>query len=312
MRAALLQRLQDFIFENYGQSCRVYAFGSFAAGLYLPNADMDLVVLSERFQQDGYKAFGQTKNHMYKLGNLLERSGIARRGSIEVIAGAKVPIIKFIDVDTHLHVDLSFENDSGIIANDTFMRWKAQFPAMPALVTVIKQFLMMRGLNNNALGGLGGFSVTCLVVCLLQLLPTVQLGEVAPEQHLGEMLLEFLDFYGNQFDLARTAIRMDPPGLVEKSRVSITGVNGPNRASRLCIIDPNRADNDISGGAKEVMLVFQRFAEAREDILDALRDPSAPCILPLRGNYNDFLWHRHQLRQLFERTNGPLDRDHEQ
>lgn len=87
---------------------------------------------------------------------------------------------------------------------------------MPILVTIIKQFLLMRGLNEVMTGGLGGFSVTCLVVSLLQNMPQVQSGELVPEQHLGEILIEFLDFYGNRLDTARVGLMMHPPGYFEK------------------------------------------------------------------------------------------------
>ena len=156
---------------------------------------------------------------MYRFAKHLESSGLAR-STCEVIAHAKVPIVKFVDRLTGIRVDVSFDNDTGVVANDTFAGWKRQFPAMPVLVTVIKQFLMMRGLNEVQHGGLGGFSVTCLVTSLLQNMPRVQSGELIPEQHLGEMLLELLDFYGNRMDIVRTGILMKPPGYFEKVSVS--------------------------------------------------------------------------------------------
>ena len=215
MRADLLTRLQAAMLA-FDATYTVQSFGSFAAGLYLPNADMDLVVVSQYFLETGIPRVAQSRNQMSKLARHLERSKIAQANSIEIIAGAKVPLIKFLDKTTSLRVDLSFENLSGVIANKTFHEWKAQFPAMPVIVTVIKQYLLMRGMNEVVSGGLGGFTVTCLVTSLLQNMPRVQTGELVPEQNLGEILLEFLDLYGNQFDIRRVVIRMDPPGYLEK------------------------------------------------------------------------------------------------
>ena len=158
---------------------------------------------------------------MHSFAYHLESIGLAKSGSIQVIFHAKVPIIKFIDQMTDIQVDVSFENETGLIANETFNTWKQQFPAMPILTTFMKQFLKMRGLDEVMNGGLGGFSITCLVTSLLQNLPRVQSGEVAPEQNLGEILLEFLDLYGNQFDLTRTGISMNPPGYYDKVRVRL-------------------------------------------------------------------------------------------
>ena len=217
MRSDLLQRLQNFI-SSWKPGCKVYCFGSFAAGLYLPSADMDVVVVSNQFARGGMPTVCQAQGQMFSLSSHLERTGMAHFGSVEVIARAKVPLVKFVDKLTDLRVDMSFENMTGIVANDTFQLWKAQFPAMPIIVTIIKQFLMMRGLNEVVNGGIGGFTVTCLVTSLLQNMPRLQMKEFLPENNLGEMLLEFLDYYGNQFDYARTVIRMNPPGLLTKVR----------------------------------------------------------------------------------------------
>jgi hypothetical protein len=35
-----------------------------------------------------------------------------------------------------VRVDLSFDNNSGLIANETFQTWKEQFPIMPAILLV--------------------------------------------------------------------------------------------------------------------------------------------------------------------------------
>ena len=184
---------------------------------------MDVVVISDSFQSSRQKIVCQSKKHLYRFGDFVKSSGIAQQGSVEVIATAKVPLVKFIDRVTAIKVDVSFENDTGVIANDTFALWKKQFPAMPLLVTIIKQFLMMRGMNEVQHGGLGGFSVTCLVTSLLQNMPRVQSGELIPEQNLGEILIEFLDFYGNQLDTTRTGITMDPPGYFDKVRCITLG-----------------------------------------------------------------------------------------
>ena len=217
-----MDRLQTVV-SSHIHNCNVHSFGSFAAGLYLPNADMDVVVISDSFQSSRQKIVCQSKKQLYRFGDFMKSSGIAQQGSVEVIATAKVPLVKFIDRVTAIKVDVSFENDTGVIANDTFALWKKQFPAMPLLVTIIKQFLMMRGMNEVQHGGLGGFSVTCLVTSLLQNMPRVQSGELIPEQNLGEILIEFLDFYGNQLDTTRTGITMDPPGYFDKVRYITLG-----------------------------------------------------------------------------------------
>jgi non-canonical poly(A) RNA polymerase PAPD5/7 len=194
----------------------IHTFGSFPARLYLPTADMDLVCISDEFMRSGRFQLGRNNTFYHKFGNYIRAEGLAIDGSIEIIPKAKVPLVKYIDKLTGLKVDISFENTTGLAANQTFQDWKAQFPAMPVLVTLIKHLLAMRGLNEPVNGGIGGFSVTCLVVSLLQLMPQVQSRTMIPEHHLGEVLMEFFDLYGNQFNHTVNAISLNPPGYVSK------------------------------------------------------------------------------------------------
>lgn len=219
MRRALIDDLQSAVAKEWSD-VKIKPFGSYPAGLYLPTADMDLVFVSQDYLNGGYGRYTQ-KRTLWDFRTFLNKNHIAAPESIEVISKAKVPLVKYIDRLTGLKVDVSFENDTGIVALKTFDEWKRQFPAMPILVTVIKQFLCMRGLNEPVNGGIGGFSVTCLVVSLLQHLPQVQSGNMVPEHHLGEILMEFFNTYGNLFDVATTAIQTNPPRWLSKVRSPI-------------------------------------------------------------------------------------------
>ncbi|KAL9034864.1 MAG: hypothetical protein Q9180_005173 [Flavoplaca navasiana] len=312
IREDLLQRLQTVVGKQL-PDCSVHCFGSFAAAMYLPNADMDLVVISETFRTSGRRVAAQSGNQMRNFAGYLQEIGLAKAGSVEVIPSAKVPLVKFVDQMTGIRVDISFENETGLVANDTFSMWKQQFPAMPILTTIIKQFLMMRGLNEVVNGGLGGFSVTCLVTSLFQNLPRVQSGEVIPEQHLGEMLLEFLDLYGNQFDLDRTGISMKPPGYYDKQAVVRNNLrkgvyHGNKQLPKLAILDPNKADNDISGGSKNVGRIFDLFSQAYTETMGAMKSNDFSLLgWALGGNYANFTTQRERLRGLYEARWGSVE-----
>ncbi|PGH05675.1 DNA polymerase sigma subunit [Blastomyces parvus] len=253
IRNDLIARLQrHFERRHYGSQLR--AFGSFASGLYLPTADMDLVLLSRQFIRQDRKVLCQRPREIYSFAAYLKDLDIAVPGSVETIAHARVPIIKFVDRLTGLKVDLSFDNSTGIAANETFQVWKSQFPAMPIIVSVIKQFLLLRGLNEVPTGGLGGFSIICLVTSLLQHLPYS-----GAEPNLGGVLMDFFDFYGNKFDSRTVGIQFDPPGYFDKK---LLGVYQANKQQRLAILDPNNHNNDISGGTKEIPIIFAAFADA--------------------------------------------------
>lgn len=222
VRDKVVDDLSSKTWRLFSKDAEIHPFGSFPAGLYLPTADMDLVCVSSRFL-DGRAPIFHTKNQLFNFQKFVRGEKLALDNKIEVIHGAKVPLVKYIDAVTGLKIDISFENETGLIANKTFQDWKVQFPAMPIIVSVIKHLLAMRGLNEPVNGGIGGFSVICLVVSLLQNMPQVQSGNMIPEHHLGEILMEFFDLYGNHFNIETTAISLNPPGYVSKvSTVSQT------------------------------------------------------------------------------------------
>lgn len=308
------------------------------SGLYLPTADMDLVVCSASYMRGGPPTYLGAKSWLYKFSKFLSMQHVADTGSIEVIAHARIPLVKFVDKLTGLKVDISFENLGGVGAVDTFVAWKKQYPAMPILVTVIKHFLLMRGLNEPVNGGIGGFSVICLVVSMLQLMPHVQSRSIIPEHNLGEMLLEFFELYGRQFHYETNAISLTRPiGYIKKvsnneaiqSRPLLL-VHGQRRGrhantsiqsqvssftyknrDRLSIIDPNNPANDISGGSSNTNAIMARFEDAyyalRDRMKEVARNPEGGSILDsiLRGDYSSFRQQREYLRHVHETTIGP-------
>jgi non-canonical poly(A) RNA polymerase PAPD5/7 len=220
IRRDLIDRIQN-VFDSQPKfrDMEVRSFGSFASGLYLPVADMDLVLLSPSFRRYGRETFVPYRRtsggriSIYEVARVIERANVVASGSMEIISGARVPILKWVDRLTGLKVDMAFDNDSGIRAIQTFEKWKEAYPAMPAIVAVVKQFLLLRSLNEVPTGGLGGFAIICLVVSLLQHMPH-HLNGLGPS--LGSILMDFFDFYGNKFDFSSVGIRMEPPGYFNK------------------------------------------------------------------------------------------------
>ncbi|KAK7538793.1 uncharacterized protein J3D65DRAFT_345278 [Phyllosticta citribraziliensis] len=307
VRLGLIDRIGK-ILEPTFPNATVRSFGSFASGLYLPTADMDLVLVSRQFIGSGIPQLGQSKKQLYRISSLLERGGVTQPGSTEVIAGARVPIIKLVDRVTGLKVDMSFENNTGIVANETFKEWKAQFPAMPVIATLVKHFLAMRNFNEVFSGGLGGFSVICMVVHYLQHLPAAQSGNQSPERHLGDIFMGFLLYYGFQFNIYNTRISLNPPQLQRKG---YTGVDGrPTKPDRLSIIDPNKPTNDISSGSHNVEKVLASFRSAYESLHNrmvqlskgdrSMRKDASILQSVFAGNYSSFEWQRDRLRKVYD------------
>jgi DNA polymerase sigma len=263
---------------------------------------MDLVVLSKSFQSGGPRQIGQSQNQLRGLTQHIERLGIAKPRSATFIGRSKVPIVKFTDKRTGIKVDISFENDSGFPALKTFEEWKEKYPAMPVLVALVKQILVMRGINEVFCGGIGGFTTICLVTHILQTMPQIQSGAMDPQQHYNDVFMKILDFFGNKIDIRSTGILMHPPYLYDKDKHPRTAQNN----DRLTIIDPNNPDNDISGGSHKIDTVFGCFRAAYSELqryMSQLHKGSIStssileCILG--GNYQPVESQRERLRQLY-------------
>lgn len=312
VRRHLVSRMRTIINSMWSDT-DVRVFGSFAAELYLPTSDIDLVIVSESYAWYDVPKYA-TKRHLRDLGAKLRMAGMTE---IQIIAKAKVPIIKFVDPLTNISVDISFENASGMVANETFQRWKAAYPAMPILVLLVKHYLSIRGLNEPYSGGLGSFSVTCLVISLLQLLPSVRSGRIDPRLHLGVMLLEFLELYGKNFNTEVVGIRVDEdaPGYFLKQDISDTRER-PTKSYQLVIQDPNNPINDVSRSSHAIRLILACFSDAYDELvaqmtlLDRLpfskRTGRSILGVIIGGNYSYADRQRTRMQEIYVTKIGPL------
>ncbi|KAJ4150409.1 hypothetical protein LMH87_011161 [Akanthomyces muscarius] len=275
------QRIRDNLVDNLKKAMRrdgrnfasahVFPFGSFMSGLYLPTADMDIVVCSASFMRGGPPTYLGAKNWLYKFQKFLVAQRVADSDAIQVIAHARIPLVKFVDKFTGLRVDISFENLGGVNAIETFVKWKQLYPSMPILVTVIKHYLLMRGLNEPVNGGIGSKS----------------------KPRSGTQSWR---------DVAR------PVGYVKKSDVRSFTYKSTDR---LSIIDPNNSENDISGGSSNAATIFARFGDTfntlRDRMTEVARDPSCGGILDviMKGDYSSFRQQRGFLKRVHEQFLGP-------
>ena len=78
-------------------------FGSFKTGLYLPTSDIDMVVLGAK-----------ESLNIYSLDQKLRESGMPDSKTVKLLDKAAVPIIKFVDAQTQIKVDISFNTNNGL------------------------------------------------------------------------------------------------------------------------------------------------------------------------------------------------------
>jgi hypothetical protein len=113
----------DTAFQNRYGGIEIHAFGSFGSGIYLSTADIDLVLLSDTVRRTGVRSLGERKGHIHAISGFLKSTNIAVPNSIECIAHARVPILKFVDRVTGLRVFAALDHSTGYYAMISLNKW---------------------------------------------------------------------------------------------------------------------------------------------------------------------------------------------
>ncbi|KAG5370021.1 Poly(A) RNA polymerase protein 1 [Yarrowia sp. C11] len=249
-RQDLVERVRGAV-NGLWADAKVHVLGSFTTNMHLPQSDIDLVVCSP------HGHYGE-RACIYQLSSVIRsRMKVAE---LQTITKARVPIIKFIDSRTGVHVDISFEKDGGIKTASTITNWSKTMPALRPLVLIVKQFLSSRRLNEVFTGGLGGFSVICMVYSFLIQHPRISTGDISPMDNLGVLLIEFFELYGVNFNYERVALNMDGScGYLSKRLYpDLVGRN----PFAVAIRDPDDHENNISQGTFNMRNIKRAFSGA--------------------------------------------------
>ncbi|KAH3681053.1 hypothetical protein WICPIJ_007967 [Wickerhamomyces pijperi] len=260
-RNRVVRTLKEAI-QDFWRDCEVHVFGSYATDLYLPGSDIDMVVVSPDRSYD-------SRNYLYSLSTFLKREGLAIK--VEVIAKAKVPIIKFTEPSSNIHIDVSFERTNGIDAARTINQWLDETPGLRELVLIVKQFLSTRKLNDVHLGGLGGYSTICMVYSFLKLHPRLSTCHISPLENLGVLLIEFFELYGRNFGYDNVAICVAEDGVCYLKKKYYPELQNRN-PFQLAIQDPSDPSNNISRGSYNIADIKKAFSGAFSLLVNSCYD----------------------------------------
>ncbi|KAJ2395215.1 hypothetical protein GGI05_001688, partial [Coemansia sp. RSA 2603] len=206
MRTMVIRRLQRVLdsMPLSGIRPKAICFGSFDTKLYLPTSDVDMAVMlydegTENISRM-YDSKPQVVQFLGSLARALKRDGFCR--SCEVLARARVPIIKAVEMVSGIHVDISINTESGFDSAKVQKSFcdKVYPDAVRSLVLIIKQFLYQRSMNEVYTGGIGSYAITLLVVSMLQMHPRIKSGGLDIKKNLGVLLIEFFELYGKKFN----------------------------------------------------------------------------------------------------------------
>lgn len=255
MRDQVVSRVRETV-EALWPGSALDVFGSYRTDLYLPSCDIDIVV------------FGKWSHKpLYTLKDELINRGVTKEEDAKVIDKAAVPIIKIIDKETDIKVDIAFNTSSGLTSADQVMDYLNEFPNSRPLILVLKKFLSQRELNEVYTGGISSYGLMLMVISFLQLHPR---GDGYMEQvNLGVLLIEFFELYGCHFNYLKAGIRLKDadgnPGSYFRRQGESHG--------KFClpIYDPaSEEDNEVLKGSFNMFQVQLAFKQAYKILTNEL------------------------------------------
>lgn len=132
-----------------------------------------------------------------------------------------------------------------------------QYPSLPKLVLVLKQFLYQRHLNEVFTGGISSYSLILMTISFLQLHPRVDAS--SERANLGVLLIEFFELYGRYFNYLNVGIRVRDGGSYVPKYAIQEQMDPGYRPSILCIEDPLNPKNDIGKSSYGALNVKKAF-----------------------------------------------------
>ncbi|KAK5836183.1 hypothetical protein PVK06_011939 [Gossypium arboreum] len=151
-------------------ACLQEVFGSFRTGLYLPTSDIDVLIL-----ESGIK---NPQTGLYALSRALYLRGIAKK--MQVIAKARVLIIKFVEKKSSVAFDISFDVDNGPKAVEFI---KVCYNYRLSCAQIVPLFLICNVFETIQVysGGIGSYALLPMIIAMLQFRAMV---DAALEAHL--------------------------------------------------------------------------------------------------------------------------------
>ncbi|XP_022717113.1 non-canonical poly(A) RNA polymerase PAPD5-like [Durio zibethinus] len=228
-------------------ACQPEVFGSFRTGLYLPTSDIDVVILGSGIKNP--------QTGLHALSRALSQRGIAKK--MQVIAKARVPIVKFVEKKSGVAFDISFDVDNGPKAAEFIKEAVLKWPQLRPLCLILKVFLQQRDLNEVYSGGIGSYALLAMLMAMLQ---SLHESQAYLEHNLGMLLVHFFDFYGRKLNTVDVGVSCKGRGtfFLKSSR----GFSNKGRPFLISIEDPQAPDNDIGKNSFNYIQIRSAFGMA--------------------------------------------------
>ncbi|CAI2316802.1 unnamed protein product [Caenorhabditis sp. 36 PRJEB53466] len=291
LRTKVFEKVRDSVLRRWThKKVKISMFGSLRTNLFLPTSDIDVLVECEDWV--GSSGDVSQQEWLAETARGLETDNIAE--SVMVYGGAFVPIVKMVDRDTRLSIDISFNTVQGVRAASYIAKVKEEFPLMEPLVLLLKQFLHYRNLNQTFTGGLSSYGLVLLLVNFFQLYAidmrhrTIQDNGV----NLGYLLLRFLELYSSEFNYEELGISPGQACYIPKAANGARYGHKRAQPGNLALEDPLLTANDVGRSTYNFSSIANAFGQALQILMVAvtLRERKGRNLLAMKG-YKGSLLH---------------------
>ncbi|KAF9435389.1 Zinc finger, CCHC domain-containing protein [Entomortierella beljakovae] len=298
LRENLITRVQGILNTEWPKEAKVECFGSFASGLGTDSSDLDLVILPALHDQEQDLATPGRFQDLFVLKTLFQRYSMK---DVEIIQGARVPILKFTDHKTGIKVDINYGHYTGLYNTRMIESYVRIDDRIRAFLYVLKAFVKARGINEPSLGSLSSYCYSLMAISYFQtllipvlpclqdphLIPnnvpnpgpfgTTRLVNVAftdpsrirpciPRNSMtpGELFVGFLEYYGSKYEYTKSCVSIRCGGVIPRDDTPTSW-----STNAFVVEDPFILDQNVAGASQNMMNVVRHEFQAA---VQALRD----------------------------------------
>ncbi|KAG1666723.1 Poly(A) RNA polymerase gld-2 A [Nymphon striatum] len=247
------------LLQKYYPYCGLYVVGSTMTGLGSSSSDVDMCLM---LSNDEINQQSEVTLILRYISKIIKSKHIKK----SLVIPAKVPILNFYDSQSRCSVDLNINNAVGI-RNTQLLKCYADCDwRVRPLVLIIKSWAQKHRINDARAHTLSSYSIVLMVIHFLQcgvkpyVLPCLQhlfpnkffsdsdvrllsLNESLPivpsknKMSLGELLLNFFDYYSNKFNFDSGTVSVRMGCVIPKylSRYQPSLQNFPSQWNHVCI-----------------------------------------------------------------------------
>jgi len=252
----VLAMLRNVAQEMWGdEQVVVNEFGSFALGLALPSSSLDVVLIFPEKEVIGLES---AKDLLSLYGERLqEHADLLQR---EMILAVRMPLMKIVMASSNfppISVDITIavsgpQGHQGLHHVTVVKEYLTELTTLRSVILHCKQLLAVHDLNNSYTGGLSSYAVGLLAISFQTQVDYQQKEQFkkqySADQPPNEVAFNmFLDYYGNQFDVATQSVVIPALNSQHSQDNRFASERQARASKQLFVADPDGRHQNASG-----------------------------------------------------------------